>query len=382
MIQGKLTPLDYDVEIPRLVPLIIIKDEHNHWSPRYLGRFDHVPLFGEYAPMRDEDGEGSYQADYDDFIKDSYTLRELVSYFEKFVALVAKVTNSLREPDLQDWERQELLDMFYGDEWADWGNYLSPRDNYYYAQSVPELRAVEVALFFLSSPDYPWKMDIGEVRRHVDELKLELWQCLPDFYAAHDHPMPRPFSYQPSKPYPLFHVADDFISGLRPAIPLWVDWSEDDEEYLPQESDTSQINKLSFELEKSKLSTDVLIKDKTGKVFWIDNQTYMADYTGLIEFVEDVLMCKDPANYGYDSEGPISEFVTGDASRPDLVRFVLYLRWNEHKNYINGFFDRRQLIADLIVLCNLIIEHSYELRYEPHLREPLVRRLERLRSIM
>lgn len=377
MIQGKPAPLDYDVEIPRFIPLNMSDD-----SPKYLGRFDHVPVFGEYPPNRNKQ-RGVIEAEYGDYLKDSYTLRELILYFEKFVALIIKTADSLQKPDLRDWERTALLDNFYGNVWVDWDGMISAWDNFYYAQSIPELRAIEVALYFLSSPNYKWQMDVAEARQRADVLKLQLWQTLPRFFQAHRYARRQPMSYRQDEPYPLFHTADDFISGLRPVVPQWIHWRyEDAQEYLPHKSKTPQINKLSFELDEGKISTDIYVKDEMGKTFWIDNRTYMADYMGLIEFTEDVLMCKDPARYGYDSEGPISEFATATSNWLDLVKFALYLNWNEHENFINGFFDRQQLVTDLVTLCDLIIEHSFELRHEPYLREPLVRRLNKLKSIM
>ena len=109
MIQGKPAPLDYDVESPRIIPLNMSDD-----SPKYLGRFDHVPVFGEYPPNRNKQ-RGVIEAEYGDYLKDSYTLRELISYFEKFVALIIKTADSLQKPDLRDWERTALLDNIFSE---------------------------------------------------------------------------------------------------------------------------------------------------------------------------------------------------------------------------------------------------------------------------
>jgi|SRR5450755_187365 hypothetical protein len=289
-----------------------------------------------------------------------YTLQEVLGNYENFVELIKKATIAMRECGFQPVQCAKILDDYYRPPITK-SIPANEDNNYYYALTTPELRGIEIALEMLESPDR-WNMDISKIRAKVDNLKLELWQLLPDFYKGHSDPMPQPLSYHQNKPYPHLCIAGifekEYLSrGLHGEYArIYPDTDSSDASYAISSftgARTWKTNVLSTLTvnEGSSQYGPVLVGDSQEIDLSFIMDTALPPYADLLIFLEQIMVNVDPAYTGMDAEGPITHLLTAKgANRRENVRLLIYQEY-ENKS-IRGAYNRQQIVQEFMKLFN------------------------------
>ena len=269
--------------------------------------------------------------------------------FENFVDTIKRLTNSMLKFNFTPKVCKEILDNYYYEAYRTTAP--NPNDNYYYVLTTPELKDVENALEML---EFKHNMDVAKERKHVDELKKELWLLLPDFYKGHANPFPKPLTYSPEKPYPVLYVFNSFSEERRMRhvhkTPQPLNNPMKKDLTFPKTDAISQINIDSgFTITSGQTMMEVSL--------WGVNSAH--SFEGLVCFVENVILSRHPAYCEIDEEGPEVYFYAEPALRKEDVRLIvsdMWEDWNNRKRFLKGVFNRQQLAKGLVN----VLEHNWE----------------------